>query len=33
MMDDMLVFGETQQEHDLRLEAVLNKISKAEITR
>ena len=25
MMDDVLVFGQTQQEHDLRLEAVLKK--------
>ena len=32
MMDNVLVFGETQQKHDLRLEAVLNKISKAGIT-
>ena len=32
MMDDVLVFGETQQEHNLRLEAVLNKISKVGIT-
>ena len=32
MMDDVLVFGQTQQEHDLRLEAVLSKISKAGVT-
>ena len=32
MMDDLLVFGQTQQEHDLRLEAVLSKISKAGVT-
>ena len=32
MMDDVLVFGQTQQEHDLRLEAALNKIRKAGIT-
>ena len=25
MMDDVLVFGQIQQEHDLRLEAVLKK--------
>ena len=29
MMYDMLVFGQIQQEHDLTLEAVLSKISKA----
>ena len=32
MMDDVLVFGQTQQEHDLKLEAVLSKISKAGVT-
>ena len=32
MMDNLLVFGKTQEEHDLRLEAVLQKISAAGIT-
>ena len=32
MMDDVLVFGATQREHDLRLDAVLDKISKAGVT-
>ena len=32
MMDDVLVFGQTQQEHDLRLEATLNRIRKAGVT-
>ena len=29
MMDDVLVFGQTHQEHNLRLEAVLKNISTA----
>ena len=32
MMDDVLVFGQTQQKHDLKLEAVLCRISKAGVT-
>ena len=32
MMDNVLVFGQTQQEHDLRLEAALNKIREAGVT-
>ena len=32
MMDDVLVFEATQREHDLRLEAVLDKISRVGVT-
>ena len=31
-MDDVLVMGENKEEHDIRLDAVLNKISKAGMT-
>ena len=32
MIDDILVFGQSQQEHDQRLDSVLKRISKAGIT-
>ena len=32
MIDDILVFGQSQKEHDQRLDSVLKRISKAGIT-
>ena len=32
MIDDILVFGQSQQEHDQRLESVLKRLTKAGIT-
>ena len=32
MIDDILAFGQSQEEHDHRLELVLERINKAEIT-
>ena len=32
MIDDILVFGQSQQEHDQRLESVLKRINKAGVT-
>ena len=32
MIDDILVFGQSQQEHDQRLEFVLKRLTKAGIT-
>ena len=32
MIDDILVFGQSQEEHDHRLELALNRINKAGIT-
>ena len=32
VMDDILIFGKTKQEHDVRLQAVLKRLSSAGVT-